>query len=332
MGSFFSGLFGNEPLKKRIGGAIMRGTAAHAFLISGPEGSGKMTLAKEMAAAFNCECRDDGASALPCHSCNTCRRIFEGGFTDVKTLSKPKDKATIGVGEIRYFREDMFLSATESDYKIYIIDDAERMTPNAQNALLKVLEEPPNNVVIILLSASLDAILTTIKSRTQLASMQHFTEDELEEYFGNSANGKRELLMAANGCIGRAKTLLGEGADDVRAMRGVTMKIISAIKPRAPYSALYTAIKELPTKKDELKDSLESVMSAIRDLLLLKHDKDAPLVFFTSREEGLAIASEIPAKRIAAIYDVIRDSIDDLSKNVNAGAVTTCLGARIKLI
>ena len=155
MGGFFSGLFGNEPLKTRLGGAIRRGTAAHAFLISGPEGSGKMTLAKEMAAAFNCEKRGDGISPLPCHSCNTCRRIFEDGFTDVKTLSKPKDKATIGVGEIRYFREDMFLSATESDYKIYVIDDAERMTPNAQNALLKVLEEPPNNVVIILLTASL---------------------------------------------------------------------------------------------------------------------------------------------------------------------------------
>ena len=332
MESFFSGLFGNEPLKNRIGGAIRRATAAHAFLISGPEGSGKMTLAKEMAAAFNCEKRGDGVSPLPCHGCNTCRRIFENGFTDVKTLSKSKDKATIGVGEIRYFREDMFLSATESDYKIYIIDDAERMTPNAQNALLKVLEEPPNNVVIILLTASLDAILTTIKSRTQLASMQLFTDEELERYFGTQATGKRELLIAAGGCIGRAKTLLGEGAEDVRAMRRTAMKVVSAIKPRATYSELYSAIKELPTKKDELKDSLEATLGALRDLLLLKHDKGAPLVFFTSREEGLLIASEIPAKRVAAIYDIVRDSIDDLAKNVNTSAVTTCLGARIKLI
>lgn len=332
MGNFFSGLFGNEPLKTRIGGAISRGTAAHAFLISGPEGSGKMTLAKEMAAAFNCERRGDASSPLPCHGCNTCRRIFEDGFTDVKTLSKPKDKATIGVGEIRYFREDMFLSATESDYKIYIIDDAERMTANAQNALLKVLEEPPNNVVIILLTASLDAILTTIKSRTQLASMQNFTEDELEKYFGGSAAGKRELLMASGGCIGRAKTLLGEGAEEVRAIRSVTMKIITAVKPRASYSELYLALKELPTKKDELKDTLENVLGALRDLLLLKHDKGAPLVFFTSREDGIAIASEIPAKRIAAIYDVVRDSLDDLAKNVNVNAITTCLGVRIKLI
>ena len=332
MGSFFSGLFGNEPLKTRLGGAIKRGTAAHAFLISGPEGSGKMTLAKEMAAAFNCERRSDKEATLPCHECNTCRRIFEDSFTDVKTLSKPKDKATIGVGEIRYFREDMFLSATESDYKIYIIDDAEKMTPNAQNALLKVLEEPPHNVVMILLTASLDAILTTIKSRTQQAAMQRFSEEELEGYFGSAANGKRELLMAAGGCIGKAKTLLGEGAEDVRAIRGVTMKIISAVKPRAPYSELYSAIRELPSKKDELKDALESLLGALRDLLLLKHDKGAPLVFFTSRDDGLAIASQIPSKRIAAIYDVVRDSLDDLSKNVNVNAMTTCLGARIKLI
>ena len=87
-----------------------------------------------------------------------------------------------------------------------------------------------------------------------------------------------------------------------------------------------------PVDEIELKDALESVLCALRDLLLLKHDKGAPLIFFTSREDGLEIAAGIPAKRIAAIYDVVKDSLDDLSKNVNAGAVTACLGARIKLI
>lgn len=332
MERYFSGLFGNEQTKRRLGDAIKRGSTPHAFLISGPEGSGKMTLAKEMAAAFNCESGANGLSPLPCHACNTCRRIFEGGFTDVKTLSKPKDKATVGVGEIRDFREDMFLSATESDYKIYIINDAEKMTVNAQNALLKVLEEPPNNVVIILLTESLDAILTTIKSRAQHIAMQRFSVDELEGYFGQGADGKRELLMASDGCIGEAKKMLGENADEVRKTRNTILRAINAMKPRAPYSELYTAIKDFPTKKDELCNTLECLMTALRDLIVSKFDKNAPSLFFTSREACEEMARDIPTKRITQIYDVVKDSLDDLSKNANINAMITCLGARIKLI
>ena len=177
MSKYFSALYGNEAVKDRLGRAIRSGTLAHAFLVSGPDGSGKTTLAMEIAAALNCE-RREGAE-LPCHVCNTCRRIKDGSFIDVKWLEKPKDKMTIGVGEVRTFREDMFLSATESDYKIYIIDNADKMTPNAQNALLKVLEEPPSNVVIFMLSESDDAILTTIKSRAQYVAMERFDEDGL---------------------------------------------------------------------------------------------------------------------------------------------------------
>lgn len=332
MESFFSGLFGNEPIKRRVGAAIRGGTLPHAFLISGPDGSGKMTLAKEICAALNCERRSDIGAPLPCHECNTCRRIFSDGFIDVKTLRKTKDKATIGVGEVRYFREDMFLSATESDYKIYIIDDAEKMTPNAQNALLKVLEEPPSNVVIFLLSASDDAILTTIKSRTQYLAMERFDEAALARYFGTQAIGQSELLMCADGCIGRARELISDGAEDVKEMRRVTEKILSAIKPSTPYSELYLAIKALPTKKDELTLALENLTVALRDLILLKFDKGAPLLFFTSRERGEELAAAIPSKRLIAIYDLIRASLDDLSKNVNVNAMTTSLGAKIKLI
>lgn len=332
MENFFSGLFGNEQSKRRLGSAIRGGTLAHAFLLSGPEGSGKMTLAKEISAALNCEMRADRSAPLPCHRCNTCRRILSDGFIDVKTLSKPKDKATIGVNEVRYFREDMFLSSTESDYKIYIINDAEKMTPNAQNALLKVLEEPPANVIIFLLSASDDAILTTIKSRTQYVSMQRFDEGELASYFGSAANGRTELLMCADGCIGRAKELMGDGSAAAISMRQTTERLIEAMKPGEPYSALYSAIKELPSKKDELAASLENLTVALRDLILLKFDKSAPCLFFTSRDRGIAIAGEMPSKRLIAIYDIVRDSLDDLSKNANVNAMITCLGARIKLI
>ena len=104
------------------------------------------------------------------------------------------------------------------------------------------------------------------------------------------------------------------------------------MKPGEPYSVLYSAIKELPTKKDELSEALENLMVALRDLILLKFDKESSCLFFTSREKGLAICSEHSSKRLIAIYDVVKDSLDDLSKNANVNAMITCLGARIKLI
>lgn len=332
MVEYFSGLFGNEAIKRRLYNSIKGNVLSHAHLISGPEGSGKMTLALEISAALNCENRHNPCNKFPCHTCNNCRRIFDNSFTDVKVLSKPNDKATIGVSEIRYFREDMFLSASESEAKIYIIDNAEKMTPNAQNALLKVLEEPPSAVYVFLLTTSDDAILTTIKSRTQYTAMERFELSELMKYFSREPSASEELLMSADGCIGKAKLLLSDGANEVKVAREITNKILSSLKPGTPYSTLFTAIKGLPTKKDELRSYLELLTVALRDILLLKQDRGAPLVFFTSRDDGINLATSMPSTRINAIYEIMRETMLDLSKNVNVNSLVTILGARIKLI
>lgn len=337
MGKYFSALYGNEATKARLGRAISEGTLPHAFLISGAEGSGKATLALEIAAALNCERR---GGELPCHICNTCRRIKDGSFIDVKRLEKPKDKMTIGVGEVRAFREDMFLSATESDYKIYIVDDAEKMTPNAQNALLKVLEEPPSSVVIFLLSESDDAILTTIKSRAQYVAMERFDEDGLVAYFKSRGTrlpisdegALREVMMCADGRIGRARELIEGGAEEVRGARELTESFIKALKQSTPYSTLYTTIRSLPTKKDELCEALESITVALRDLVLLKYDASAPLLFYPDRERARELADGMSARRLMRVYDIISEALDDLLRNVNVSAMTTALGAKIKLI
>ena len=344
MREYFSELYGNDGVKSRLGNAIVNESLPHAHLVIGAEGSGKKILARELASALNCERKSDLSSPLPCHRCNTCRRIREEKFTDITHLSRSDGKATIGVEEVRAFREDMYLSPTESKYKIYVIEEAEKLTVNAQNALLTVLEEPPKNVFIILLCASGDKILTTIKSRAQSISMQRFEGDELKSYLLMKSDKARLLsktdgsildgiVVSSDGIIGKALSFLSNNeARENNEQRLLTERIIKSLRTSAPYSELYSAISELPNSRIDLSAAIESLISAIRDITLIKFDENLQLLFFTSRADAASIAKDMNTKRLIRICDILKDALEDNSKNVSTAAIITDLGAKIKLI
>ena len=342
MRSYFSGLLGNEDTKKRIGRSIESKTIPHAFLFGGPSGSGKSTLATEIAAALNCEMQNDAASSLPCGRCNNCRRIYEGNYPDVKILAKKKDKATLGVEPVKEFREDMFLSSTESEYKIYIIDDAEAMTPEAQNALLKVLEEPPKSVIIILLAKECDRILTTIKSRAQYVAMSRFDNDELERHLLSDSPEARAMkvsdptrfmgiIMSADGRLGLAKNLIGKRlSDENEEERGEITELIRIIGQKPSYASIYSALSKFPTKRAELSATLERLMSALRDLIVTKKDRSAKTLFFTSSDEATSICGDISSKRLVAIYDAVSEAHELISRNANVSNLIASLCSKIR--
>ncbi len=344
MKSYFPRVLGNDKTKERIGSSITNGTLPHAFLIGGASGSGKTTLATEIGAALNCENAGKEGYSLPCGECNCCRRIYAGNFPDIKTLSKPDDKATLGVDLIKDFREDMFLSSTESDYKIYIIDDAECMTKEAQNALLKVLEEPPSSVIIMILAKECDKILTTIKSRAQYIPMSRFGEKELEKYLLTSSSEARELkgddpegfsgvIMSADGRLGEAIKLSNKKyASDCASERAETLRIIKCITGKPSYKEIHEAFSYLPTKRPELLSALERIISALRDLIVTKETGDAPLLFFTSREDAKAICGTAPIKRLMTAYDEVCVCHELCTKNANVSNLVTSLSARIKFL
>lgn len=344
MSEYFSALYGNEAVKARLRLAIESGTLPHAFLIIGAEGSGKKTLALEIASALNCENKNRRGASLPCGKCNNCRRIKEGKFTDITSLRRSGDKATIGVEEVRTFREDMFLSPTESSFKVYVIEEADRLTPNAQNALLTVLEEPPKNVIILLLSESADKMLTTIKSRAQTISMQRFTPDEMRGYVTNRSDKASLLsktspellegiLISADGRIGRALSFLSDKeAKEMSADRALTERIINALRKSAPYSEFHSVLSMLPSSRGEFCEALETLICAVRDITLLRYDTNASLLFYTEREKAISISNEIGAKKLIAIYEIFKEALEDAGKNVGISAIIAELGARIKLI
>ena len=341
MRGYLTALVGNDRVRCAFGEAIERGTLSHAILIEGARGSGKRTLANEIAAALNCE-RRSGTGPLPCHSCNNCRRIAERNFPDVKYLAKAKDKATIGVGEVSLFKEDMYLSATEAEHKVYIIESAELLTPQAQNSLLITLEEPPRGVVIILLCEQGDKLLTTIRSRVQYAVTARFSPEEIERYLVSRSREAaalshsdpkklRSLILSADGCIGMALELIDpKRAEENVERRALTEAIIRSMAARASYAELLSATSELSTKRAELSSELESITLALRDMIARKMRVDAPALFFTSEEELSSLVKDYELKRLFFLFDVICEAYEDNQKNANITTLVTNMTAKIK--
>lgn len=339
MKKYFTELLGNEQSRERVGSAVINGTLPHAFLIGGPEGSGKRSFAKLIAAAVNCT---DGGNTLPCMRCNNCRRIMEESFIDMRFFARQKDRATIGVDDMRLLKEDAMLSGAESANKIYIIEDAHCLTVESQNALLNILEEPPSGVTIILLANECDRILTTIKSRVQYVAMTRFSDEEIEEYvMKNIPEAKdmqrispdkfRALIKNAEGVIGRSRMLFNKGdGDKNQEEREKIIALVKAIAPKADYMTLHNAIYALPSKRPDLLLMLEKIISAVRDMIVYKESRGAKLLFFISEDEVMEHAKSLTMKRLMDVYDALIVSHEYCSKNANVSTVLANLESKIK--
>ena len=174
----FDALLGNERLKDNLTGSLRRGHISHFYLICGPEGSGKHTLARLLAAAILC-----GKADSPCGRCNPCRKVFDGNHPDFITVEDPEHKTT-AVKIVRQYREDMFIRPNESDYKVYLFP--QELGTEGQNALLKILEEPPSYGVFILLTDNPEKILPTVRSRCTELKMLSIPEKLLHRQLHES--------------------------------------------------------------------------------------------------------------------------------------------------
>lgn len=207
----FSGLLGNDQLKENLHRSIARGHISHFYLLSGPRGSGKHTLAKLLAAAILC-----GDENAPCLSCHVCRKVMEGQHPDVIWVDDP-DKKTVTVDLVRQARSDIYIQPNESDYKIYVFPRAQDMGLPGQNALLKVLEEPPEYGVFLLLTDNPEKLLPTVRSRCTELKLQALNpallQRQLEKEFPKAAREDIASAVArSGGFLGQAKEILEEGA------------------------------------------------------------------------------------------------------------------------
>ena len=206
----FETLLGNERLKDNLLRSLRRGHVSHFYLISGPAGSGRHTLAKLLAAAILC--REPEA---PCLQCRVCRKVLDGNHPDFITVDDP-EKKTVPVDLIRQARADIFVRPNESEHKIYLFPRAQDMGLPGQNALLKVLEEPPEYGVFLLITDNPERLLPTVRSRCVELALKPLPETvllaELRRRFPKAEEETlRAAAMVSGGFLGQAEKLLSEG-------------------------------------------------------------------------------------------------------------------------
>ncbi|MFM7617423.1 MAG: DNA polymerase III subunit gamma/tau, partial [Actinomycetes bacterium] len=174
----FDALVGQEPVTTALRNAVREGRVGHAYLFSGPRGTGKTTSARILAKALNCT--DLGPDGEPCDACANCTGIAAGTFPDLIELDAASNR---GVQEARDLVSRISLGlGAGSSRKVYILDEVHMLSPGASNALLKTLEEPPEGVVFVLATTDPQKVLPTIRSRTQHFDFQLLSAAELEDY------------------------------------------------------------------------------------------------------------------------------------------------------
>ena len=234
----FETLLGNDRLKENLTVSLGKGRVSHFYLISGPAGAGKRTLARLLAAAILCKGRDK-----PCGVCGPCRKALKNEHPDFITIDDP-EKKTVPVDLIRKARADIYIQPNESDHKIYLFPRAQDMGLPGQNALLKVLEEPPKYGVFILLTDNPEKLLPTVRSRCTELALTAVPEKQLRQYLTlnypkASAEDIAAAMMRSGGYLGQAKELLEDGeslppqtADFVRSYAARdTMGLLNVLVP-----------------------------------------------------------------------------------------------------
>ena len=311
----FSGIVGHEDVVGHLQNAIRMNKISHAYIIGGDKGSGKKMLAG--AFAMTLQCREHGIE--PCGVCPSCRKAMSGNHPDIIYVRHDKP-GTVSVDDVReQLVGDVSIRPYESPYKIYIIDDASKMTPQAQNAILKTIEEPPAYAVILLLAENPDALLPTITSRCVTLRLKPVEESRIREYLMKQMHVpdyQAEIEASfAQGNIGKAR-MIAESADFMEMVENVIRLLKKS--SRMDIAEMTESVRAMSADKNSIYDILEIFTLWFHDVLMFKATKEVdPLIF---KEEINAVkerASLSSYEGLQKILSGIQTASDRLRANVN---------------
>lgn len=336
-------IIGNASLKTKLYSDILSQTLSHAYIIEGKKGSGKHTVSYLIAAALSCENLNDGNSAIPCGTCKSCKKILEGKSPDVIMITR-EDKASIGVDAVRFLRNDVRVVPNDLEYKIYIIEDADAMTQQAQNAFLLTLEEPPSYVKFFLLCEDADSLLETVRSRSQILKTEPISTEDIDSYLQSNYQAAKqmklsdpsdyyELIMSSGSSIGRAVELLDSKTfKKTLEERNIARDFLKAITSKPSSDEIVSLLYKFEKKRDQLIDLLLTVELALRDIIAIDRTENAPLLFFYDRQEALSLSDAINIRKLMNIYDRLKNLQDLINSNTNIRLTVTNFFSEINIL
>jgi len=323
----FKSIIGRADVKKQLNAAASSGRLANSYIISGEPGSGKKYIAKLFAMAVQCEAPEDG----PCMECRSCRMALSGNHPDIIYITHEKP-GSIGVDEVRkQLVEDVDIRPYCSKKKIYIVPDASRMTVQAQNALLKTLEQPPEYCVILLLSDNDDALLPTVRSRCVKISTGLLSDEEIQEYLINEMlvpDYEARLEAAfAQGNIGRARSLANAG--DFQEKLQTSIVYLRNSKDMDAVSRIDTD-KKIAADKQGIYVYLQIFRVWFRDVLYFKASSDPEGLVFRNEIKNIRKRAQTSSyEGLMKIIDALGMAEDRLRANVNPELVLELLFLKI---
>lgn len=350
----FSEIKGQEIILSHLQNALRTGGVSHAYILNGAKGSGRHMLARSFSAALLCEnpqrirqpqgdpegadpqaadpqegdrpaghpssdTPDAGSWYLePCGECLSCVQAFSGSNPDIITVEHEKENS-ISVGEIRRMRADVQIRPYRASHKVYIIPDAEKMTPAAQNALLKTLEEPPSYAVLLLLADGTAGFLPTILSRCVTLPLRPVAEKAVEEVltdrFGADPMRARLCARFSGGSIGRAALLLQN--EDFASLRDRTVAFLREITKKD--AAEIAAFAREAAAEDQTQDLIDFILMWNRDLLVCRSTFHTENLIFTDEVQYIIEAARSVSWRgLQAASEAVFRARRRLASNVNA--------------
>ena len=327
MGSF-KDVVGHKDILKYISSAVENNRVSHAYILNGERGSGKKMLANLFAMTLLCETGDNE----PCGKCHSCKQAESGNHPDIIRVTHEKPNS-ISVDDIRtQVNNTVDIKPYQGPYKVYIIPQADMMTPQAQNAILKTIEEPPSYAVFLLLTENAETLLPTINSRCVMLKLSNIKDTLIKKYLMENLeipDYKADMCTAfAQGNMGRAIMLAN--SDHFNEIREEAVQLLKHIS-EMELNEIVAAVKNISVYKLEITDYLDIIMIWYRDVLLYKATKEIDKVVFKDQLQSIKEqARKSSYEGIELILESLEKAKARLKANVNFDLVMELLFLTIK--
>lgn len=321
-----SRLAGNGPLKRQLDLQTARRGLSHAYIISGPVGSGKRTLANILAQALLCT----GGDALPCGRCSGCRKAAAGIHPDLIRLGA--DGKDITVAQVRALRADAYIRPNEAERKVYLIERAQSMNASAQNAMLKLLEEGPAYAAFLLLTDNAAALLATVRSRCEGLALAPVTTEEAERFLAHTFGDKpqsalREAALRCGGLLGHGVAALEATDSDSQATDGA-LTLMGHLCGGDELALHAYCVSLEKWDRDRLSTLLEEMLLLLRDALVQQSGL-SPDGSAQRREMAARAAATLSSKKLLRTVSTVEGLRHACDFHVGAGHLAGWLCAAL---